>query len=229
MSTSVTRVAEDQVMVEVMTDKATVELPSPVGRCRHVGRCGRWRDPAGRLAVDPNRDQRAAAGNGDGSNGSTAEPSLRSASAEAPVEAAAVSAEEPAPALAPPTPESPPAWPSRTTARRRLRRRSANGLRPLGIDLAEVAGTGPEGQDRPRRPRPPTGPRPTAPGWRSPCGDDDRVEAVPVIGLRRNIAQRMQLAKERIPHFTYVEEIDLTEVERLRAELNAQKASSARS
>ncbi|MHB8668291.1 MAG: dihydrolipoamide acetyltransferase family protein, partial [Burkholderiales bacterium] len=46
-------------------------------------------------------------------------------------------------------------------------------------------------------------------------------EAVPVIGLRRKIAQKMQEAKRRIPHFTYVEEIDVTELEALRAQLNA--------
>ena len=49
---------------------------------------------------------------------------------------------------------------------------------------------------------------------------DDGIDEVPVIGLRRNIAQRMQIAKSRIPHFTYVEEVDVTEVERLRAQLN---------
>jgi 2-oxoisovalerate dehydrogenase E2 component (dihydrolipoyl transacylase) len=46
-------------------------------------------------------------------------------------------------------------------------------------------------------------------------------EALPVIGLRRKIAQKMQEAKRRIPHFTYVEEIDVTELEALRARLNA--------
>ncbi|MGN4152154.1 dihydrolipoamide acetyltransferase family protein, partial [Burkholderia gladioli] len=45
-------------------------------------------------------------------------------------------------------------------------------------------------------------------------------EAVPVIGLRRKIAEKMQEAKRRIPHFSYVEEIDVTELETLRAELN---------
>ncbi|MGN4078337.1 dihydrolipoamide acetyltransferase family protein, partial [Burkholderia gladioli] len=44
--------------------------------------------------------------------------------------------------------------------------------------------------------------------------------AVPVIGLRRKIAEKMQEAKRRIPHFSYVEEIDVTELETLRAELN---------
>ena len=45
---------------------------------------------------------------------------------------------------------------------------------------------------------------------------------MPVIGLRRKIAQKMQEAKRRIPHFTYVEEVDVTELEALRAQLNAQ-------
>jgi 2-oxoisovalerate dehydrogenase E2 component (dihydrolipoyl transacylase) len=44
--------------------------------------------------------------------------------------------------------------------------------------------------------------------------------AVPVIGMRRAIARKMQEAKRRIPHFSYVEEIDVTEVEDLRAQLN---------
>jgi 2-oxoisovalerate dehydrogenase E2 component (dihydrolipoyl transacylase) len=46
-------------------------------------------------------------------------------------------------------------------------------------------------------------------------------EQVPVIGLRRKIAQKMQEAKRRIPHFSYVEEIDVTELEALRTKLNA--------
>jgi 2-oxoisovalerate dehydrogenase E2 component (dihydrolipoyl transacylase) len=46
-------------------------------------------------------------------------------------------------------------------------------------------------------------------------------EAVPVIGLRRRIAQKMQEAKRRIPHYSYVEEVDVTELEALRARLNA--------
>ena len=47
-------------------------------------------------------------------------------------------------------------------------------------------------------------------------------QTVPVIGLRRKIAQKMQEAKRRIPHFTYVEEVDMTELEALRVRLNAQ-------
>jgi len=46
-------------------------------------------------------------------------------------------------------------------------------------------------------------------------------QAVPVIGLRRRIALQMQESKRRIPHFSYVEEIDVTELEATRAALNA--------
>jgi 2-oxoisovalerate dehydrogenase E2 component (dihydrolipoyl transacylase) len=50
----------------------------------------------------------------------------------------------------------------------------------------------------------------------------DEETAIPVIGLRRKIAQKMQESKRRIPHFTYVEEIDVTELELLRQRLNTQ-------
>jgi len=50
----------------------------------------------------------------------------------------------------------------------------------------------------------------------------ESTETIPVIGLRRKIAQKMQEAKRRIPHFTYVEEMDVTELEALRAQLNAE-------
>jgi 2-oxoisovalerate dehydrogenase E2 component (dihydrolipoyl transacylase) len=51
------------------------------------------------------------------------------------------------------------------------------------------------------------------------------VDDVPVIGLRRQIAERMQMSKRQIPHFTYVEEIDVTELENLRAHLNATRTA----
>ena len=50
-----------------------------------------------------------------------------------------------------------------------------------------------------------------------------RVDEIKVIGLRRKIAQRMQDAKQRIPHITYVEEVDVTELEKLREHLNANR------
>jgi 2-oxoisovalerate dehydrogenase E2 component (dihydrolipoyl transacylase) len=50
------------------------------------------------------------------------------------------------------------------------------------------------------------------------------VEEIPVIGLRRQIAQTMQDAKRRIPHFSYIEEIDVTALEIMRGDLNAGRA-----
>ena len=59
---------------------------------------------------------------------------------------------------------------------------------------------------------------------RSSYAQRDGVEEIKVIGLRRKIAERMQESKRHIPHFAYVEEIDMTELESLRAHLNATKS-----
>ncbi len=92
----------------------------------------------------------------------------------------------------------------------------------LGIDLGQVRGSGPDGRvthedlDAVLVP---------AVGSRRATGMAERngIEPVKVIGLRRKIAEKMQDAKRRIPHFAYVEEADLTELEELRAHLNATK------
>jgi len=49
----------------------------------------------------------------------------------------------------------------------------------------------------------------------------DATQTVKIVGLRRKIAQKMQESKRRIPHYTYVEEVDVSELEALRARLNA--------
>jgi 2-oxoisovalerate dehydrogenase E2 component (dihydrolipoyl transacylase) len=96
----------------------------------------------------------------------------------------------------------------------------------LRIDLAVVPGIGPAGrisQDDLSRflaggARP--APAPTSGPVRR-----EGVEQIKVIGLRRKIAEKMQDAKRRIPHFAYVEEVDVTELEDLRVHLNATKAA----
>jgi 2-oxoisovalerate dehydrogenase E2 component (dihydrolipoyl transacylase) len=92
----------------------------------------------------------------------------------------------------------------------------------LGIELQFVHGSGPIGRithedldaylD--------TGGQPRTAGASSIYAQRQGEEAIPVIGLRRKIAQKMQDAKRRIPHFSYVEEIDVTEIDALRAQLN---------
>ena len=63
----------------------------------------------------------------------------------------------------------------------------------------------------------PSAPAPGTPG----LVRRDGVEEVPIIGLRRAISEHLQLSKRQIPHFTYIEEVDVTALEELRAELNA--------
>jgi 2-oxoisovalerate dehydrogenase E2 component (dihydrolipoyl transacylase) len=86
--------------------------------------------------------------------------------------------------------------------------------RDLGVDLAEVPHTGPRVLNADLDAFLKTPEKPAAPASRL-----IDVE-LPVTGLRRAIARKMEEAKRRIPHFTYVEEIDMTEFERLRAALN---------
>jgi 2-oxoisovalerate dehydrogenase E2 component (dihydrolipoyl transacylase) len=217
-------ITEDQVMVEVMTDKATVELPSPVsgvvlsitGVAGDIVSVG---SPLIRIETN---------------GGASAAASTAPAIAETPATAPLGDATESQAPLAPPTPETaaPEAPVENGEAVRSAPPTAAPAVRQrakaLGIDLATVAGSGPDGRiihgdldahltrdgasGSPSAPRPKTAPTADA--------ADDSVDEIPVIGLRRNIAQRMQIAKTRIPHFTYVEEVDVTEVERLRAQLN---------
>jgi 2-oxoisovalerate dehydrogenase E2 component (dihydrolipoyl transacylase) len=91
----------------------------------------------------------------------------------------------------------------------------------LGIDLRSVTGTGQGGRvlhadlDRLLLSR----------GKAARIPDSEDVEEIPVSGLRRRIAERMQDSKRRIPHFTYVEEVGIDSLEHERAELNARSGS----
>ena len=202
-------IAEDQVMVEVMTDKATVELPSPVaGIVVSVGAAVGDVLAVGAPLIRIDTGGEAA---GDDSSAPSSEPA-----AEPPV---ALAPPPTAPAAHTAPPARLPDDRGRPTAAPAVRQRAAT----LGIDLAAVEGTGPDGRiahaDLDAHLTRHGSPQPMP---RASTARDNTVDDVAVVGLRRNIAQRMQLAKTRIPHFTYVDEVDVTEVERLRAELNRQ-------
>lgn len=212
-------VAVDQTLADVMTDKATVEIPSPVkGRVVALG--GKVGDVlavgselirlevegVGNLAADPGAQRRAPA----------SQPAVEAPAAPPPAPVAAPPAPaRVAPAVAPPpaTRRAPGEKPLASPA---VRRRALE----LGIELAYVAGSGPAGRIRHEDLDAflAGGTLPAAAPARLP--ERTAEEAVQVIGLRRRIAQKMQEAKRRIPHFTYVEEVDVTELEALRAKLN---------
>ncbi len=180
----------DQPLVDLMTDKATVEVASPV---------------SGQIVTRYGAE-------GDKANVGSDLLVFEIAGGEAAATPSAPSA-EPA-AAAPAEPESRPAAGlarGKVLAAPAVRARAA----ALGVDLGSVRGTGPGGRvvhadlDALLR------------GGKAFAAAPEGVEEVKIVGLRRRIAQRMQESKRRIPHFTYIEEVDVTELETLRRELNA--------
>jgi 2-oxoisovalerate dehydrogenase E2 component (dihydrolipoyl transacylase) len=220
-------VAEDQILADVMTDKATVEIPSSV-----AGTVVSLNVTAGQVvAVGTEIIHIEVQG--------SAQPAADAAVVPAPAAAVAVAAPAaaPAPAAKTPTPAlatvaAPQPAPTATAPVARPRGAlsiAAPAVRrqawELGIDLGTITGTGPAGritQDDLDAHAKRGGHAPARAGADQRYAQRDGEEAIPVIGLRRKIAQKMQDAKRRIPHFTYVEEIDVTELEDLRARLNAQ-------
>lgn len=214
------RVAEDQVLADVMTDKATVEIPSPV-----VGQV---------LALGGEVGQVLAVGaelirievQGAGTPGGAA-PSVLTVPQDAAASMPVVPAPAPAststsiPTSTPDISAAPSPSADKPIASPAVRRRAWE----LGIDLQQVAASGAGGRilqaDLEAHVAAPGTAPPTLAGSTGLVQRNDE-EKVPVIGLRRRIAQKMQESKRRIPHFTYVEEVDVTELEALRARLNAQ-------
>lgn len=231
-------VKEDQVLADVMTDKATVEIPSPVngkvtelmaevGKQISVGAvlirlevegAGNEKAPAERQEVVAPAQ---AGAQGLSGAGKTLDPGLRRDDKSGRDDKQSGADEAPRPAKRPPVHAPVAMRPAgeKPIASPAIRRRAWE----LGIELQFVHGSGPSGRITQQdldiylasRGQPAQ-----ALGGTTYAERNDEAE-VPVIGLRRKIAQKMQEAKRRIPHFSYVEEIDVTELEALRARLNA--------
>ena len=211
-------VAEDQPLVEVMTDKATVAIPSPkagrvVKRHGREGEIAKVHHPLVTLELD----------------------SAGVAAPAAILEEIAKRADEPRAA-------APRAAASGNGGERVLAtpvtRRMA---REHGINLADLSGTGPQGrvtkQDvmaaigggtgavatQPVQAPARGTPAPAAPVALQESREDRRI---PLKGLRRRIAEKMVRSKASAPHFTFVEEMDATELVRTRSRLNAALAQS---
>jgi len=205
-------IKEEQPLVDMLTDKAAIEIPSPVaGKVVKLHAAAGDKVPVGGVLVTIETSGAAPAEKG---------KQAETTPAKAPAASAATVAPKGAPTVAPQQGfynDHPAAAPSvRKRAREmgvdlRTVRGSHQSGRVLHEDVIAHASMGAEGRAAPvpaaaRAAMPPTG--------------EDRVDQVKVIGMRRKIAEAMERSKRRIPHFAYVEELDVTELEALRVHLN---------
>ena len=222
-------VREDQVVAAVMTDKATVDIPTPVaGSVLALG--GAVGDV---LAVGAELIRIDAPGMPDSLL--PAAPKSRPQQQEPPPPSAKLEPAAPAPRAV--AAESPPRPPEPQKATPRPPEPQTGAPRPLGekplaapavrlkareagVDLRFVHGSGPAGRI--------THPdldayiaRPPEPSKRSGRAPNTAVETIKVVGMRRRIAENMAESARRVAHFSYVEEVDVTALEELRAALNA--------
>ncbi len=205
-------VAEDQPVAAMMTDKATIELESPVAGTiiERVGEVGDM------LAIGSLLVAIDAEGEGeDEGQGEITPATDQIAEAADEAEADLVREEVPAPVAAMTSQAAvpSPAPKSKVLAAPAVRRRALD----LGIDLSQVPHDGHQVRhgdldaflayrgDQ---------------GFRS-AGGTRPDEQIKVIGMRRRIAENMAASKRHIPHFSYVEEIDVTDLESMRGQLNS--------
>jgi len=188
------RVAEDDVIVDVMTDKANIEIPSPVSGTV-VTTTGEPGDlvPVGTVLIVFETD------------------------ADVVIKPPPVAPKRAEPIVAATPVERP--ITDKVLASPSVRRRA----REAGIDLNDVVGSGSDGRitsdDFEAFVKTPRAPRPATPGVAS-AGPTEEIK---IIGVRRVIAQRLGDAKRDIPHFAYVEEVDITELDALRRHLNSKR------
>ncbi|TPL96389.1 2-oxo acid dehydrogenase subunit E2 [Mesorhizobium sp. B2-3-11] len=228
-------VREDTLLAAVMTDKATVEIPSPVdGEIlwlgAEIGDTVAIGSPIVRLKVAGEGNVKAA---GQGTAPAAEAEALAKPASPKP-EAAPAPKAKPVEAPAKPAP-SPAA--AKTMAQASAGAPRPEGEKPLaspavrlrakeaGIDLRQVAGSGPAGRigHEDIETFLARGPQVAK---ASGLARNDAIEDIKLVGLRRKIAEKMTLSKSRIPHITYVEEIDVTALEELRAALNKEKRAA---
>ncbi|MBX3477493.1 MAG: 2-oxo acid dehydrogenase subunit E2 [Brevundimonas sp.] len=228
-------VSEDQILADVMTDKATVEITSPVAGVVVAvhGAAGQQVAVGGPLvsfkvegkgniastSAPLSLDGRGAGGEGGGASQKSAAPPASTA----PRPAADVTS----------APTPPPSRGRGSEARLSDRNQRPlaspavrNRARDLGIELQFVPGSGPAGriEHADLDAYVASGGRGSSVGGStgSTYAKAEGTIETRIIGLRRKIAEKMAESVRRIPHITYVEEIDVTALEELRAHLNAE-------
>ncbi len=212
-------VREDTVLASVMTDKATVEIPSPVeGTVAWLG--GAIGDT---LAVGSPLVRLEVAGDGN----ATVDAVPQRAAAAPLVQAPPPEPDAPAtpPAVVPSAPQPARAGAARKEGEKPLASPAVRQrARDAGADLRQVRGSGPAGRithEDLDRFLGAGGQAPAGPSLRA----DTSVRDIKVVGLRRRIAEKMALSTRRIAHITYVEEVDVTALEELRQALNQEKGT----
>ena len=222
-------VSEDDPIVDVMTDKATVTIPSPVsGVISSLSG-----DVGDMIAVGSSLIEIESEGEGGGPAAEDAEvqePVPDPDPPKAPEPAPAPKAPEPAPAPqapepapAPKAPEPAPSESQRQTGRVLASPAVRKRARENDVDLSNVRGSGPAGRIRHADLDAFIAAGGAVSGAPPMAYSLKRTEVTPVkvVGLRRKISEQMSLSKSRIPHFSYFEEVDITELENLRQILNS--------
>ncbi|WP_333573690.1 dihydrolipoamide acetyltransferase family protein [Sphingomonas sp.] len=225
------RVEEDQQVADMMTDKATVEMESPVSGVV-VELAGEVGDqvPIGSalmvIEVEGEAEAPVEAETAVEEQVEAENPGVEEATEEKPLPfrgGVGVGDSPPAPSPVEAMPHTPPLLPEgerelKVLASPAVRARAAD----LGIDLAQVK---PAEGDRLRHADLDAFLRyGSAQGYHAPHASRAREDQpVKVIGMRRRIAENMAASKRAIPHFTYVDEIDVTALEAMRGDLNANR------
>jgi len=232
-------VEEDQPVADMMTDKATVEMAAPVtGRVIELAGAVGDQIPIGSTLVvfetEAEGAETTASPVGDGPEAADATPPAGAAVASA--------VSTPTPVRAEPV-EAPPFSSSSAVekAEQPFDKLRANGeggqarkvlaspavrqrAKELNVDLADVhpaSGERVKHSDLDAFLKYSGGTKAALAPSRAPSTGDDGIEEIKVTGLRRRIAENMAEAKRRIPHFAYVEELDVTAIEALRQAMNA--------
>ena len=213
-------VSEDDPIVDVMTDKATVTIPSPVsGVISSLSG-----DVGDMIAVGSSLMEIDSEGEGGApaaEDTEEQEPVSDPDPPKAPEPAPAPKAPEPAPA--PKAPEPAPSEIQTQTGRVLASPAVRKRARENDVDLSNVRGSGPAGRIRHADLDAFIAAGGAVSGAPPMAYSLKRTEVTPVkvVGLRRKISEQMSLSKSRIPHFSYFEEVDITELENLRQILNS--------
>ncbi|NWA42422.1 2-oxo acid dehydrogenase subunit E2 [Pseudomonas reactans] len=205
-------VVEDQVLADVMTDKAMVDIPSPVhGKVISLGG-----EPGEVMAVGSILISIEVEGAGNAKEAPAVKEAPKAATVVEAKPAPVVVESKPAPVIAAQAPVAREAD-ERPLASPAVRKHALD----AGIQLRLVQGSGPAGRILHEDLEAYLLQGPTQNNTAAnPYAERHTEEQIPVIGMRRKIAQRMQDATRRAAHFSYVEEIDVTALDELRVHLN---------